>query len=445
VALRGAFHGAEQPSAGRAVGEGCGRPARKRSLPENYHSVRLHPETLFAKYRTIRATVKTKRNVLVTLGWYDPRLIEGIGRYAREAGWHLEMRAAIEATPPENWRGDGMLANDTAVPRVARFVEAQARLQPTVLIGSNHPPSTLPSVRGDDLSAGREAALHFLDRGYQHFAWHSVKRGLVEEERRSGYVGTLAAAGHTCHLLKWQPGRGRRAEDWSGAAAWLSRELSRLPRPLALFVLDDLLAIDAVQACLDAGLRVPEDVAVLGVANMEVACECSQVPLSSIDENLTEIAYRAARLLDHLMSGGPAPEAPEIVPLKGLVVRRSTGIFAITDPALGRAAGFMERNFHRSLTMEDVAREAGMSLRALHYIFRRELQRSPGQHLLRLRLDRARELVEAGKLRMGEVAVQCGFSTLRNFHRAFVRAFGAPPAALRKRNLAGRREPWHSK
>ncbi len=375
--------------------------------------------------------MKSKRNILVTLGWYDPRLIEGIGRYAREAGWHLELRATIEATIPAYWRGDGMLANDTALPRVARFVEAQARRQPTVLIGSNHPPSPLPCVRGDNAGAGRAAALHFLDCGYQHFAWHSVRRGVVEEERYAGYVGTLAEAGHHCHLLKRQPGRGRRVEDWSGAATWLSREVQRLPRPLALFVLDDLLAIEAVQACLDAGLRVPEDVAVLGVANMELACECSQVPLSSIDENLTEIAYRAARLLDHLMDGGAAPATPEIVPIKGLVVRRSTGVFAITDPALRRAAECMERNFHRNLSMEDVAREAGISLRALHYTFQRELQRTPGQHLLRLRLDRARELVESGTSKMGEVAAACGFSTLRNFHRAFRRAFGSPPVAFR--------------
>ncbi len=405
----------------------------------------LHPETLFAKKQTKNATVKAKRNILVSLGWYDPRVLEGIGRYAREAGWHLEMRAAIEAVTPDNWRGDGMLANDTAVPRVARFVEAQSRLQPTVLIGSNHPPSALPCVRGDNAAAGREAALHFMDRGYQHFAWYSVKRGLVEEERRSGYVGTLAGAGHHCHLLKSRPGRGRRSEEWSGSAAWLSRELRRLPRPLALFVLDDLLAIDAVQACLDAGLRVPEDVAVLGVANMELACECSLVPLSSIDENLTEIAYRAARLLDHLMDGGAAPPAPEIVPLKGLVVRRSTGIFAITDPALQRAAGFMEANFHRNLGIGDVARHAGISLRALHYTFQRELQRTPGQHLLRLRLDRARELVESGTHRMGEVAEQCGFSTLRHFHRAFLRAFGAPPGTFRNRVRTGSRGVEHSK
>jgi LacI family transcriptional regulator len=406
-----------------------------KQLHPRYQAERLHPETLLAKRRTLNAPVKPKRNILVTLGWYDPRLIEGIGRFAREAGWHLELRATIEATIPAQWRGDGMLANDTALPRVARFVAAQAPLQPTVLIGSNHPPSRLPCVRGDNAGAGRAAALHFLDRGYQHFAWHSVRRGAVEQERRSGFVRTLAEGGHACHLLEWRPGRGRSREDWSGAAAWLSLELKRLPKPLALFVLDDLLAIDAVQACLDAGLRVPEDVAVLGVANMELACECSQIPLSSIDENPTEIAYRAARLLDHLMAGGAVPDTPEIVPIKGLVVRRSTGIFAITDPALRRASEFMEQNFHRHLGMDDVARRAGISLRALHYAFRRELQRTPGQHLLRLRLARARELVETGALKLGEVATACGFSTLRNFHRAFRREFGSPPAALRNARL----------
>jgi transcriptional regulator GlxA family with amidase domain len=101
----------------------------------------------------------------------------------------------------------------------------------------------------------------------------------------------------------------------------------------------------------------------------------------------------------------------------------------------------MARNFHQSLSMEEVARQAGISLRALHYTFQRELQRTPGQHLLRLRLDRARELVEGGTRKMGEVAVECGFLTLRNFHRAFVRAFGLPPAALRNRKRGGATGP----
>lgn len=381
----------------------------------------------------MQAAPKLKRNVLVSLGWYDPRLIEGIGRYAREAGWHLEMRAMIEASLPRDWRGDGLLANDTAIPRIAQFIKAQAHRQPTVLIGSNHPPTELPRVQEDNHAVGKAAAAHFLDRGYQNFGWFSMRRGIVESERRESFVSALREARHECHLLK-QPGAGEKRAPWNRASRWLTAELLKLPKPIALFVLDDLLAIDAVQACLEAGLRVPEDVAVLGVANMELACECSPVALSSIDENLTEIAYRAAALLDRLMEGGRAPEAPEVVPVRGLVVRKSTDAFAITDPALIKAAEFMAHHLHRSIGIEEVARHAGISLRALHYVFQRELNRSPGQHLLRLRLDKARHLVETGTQKMGEIALACGFHTLRNFHRAFARAFHQPPAAYRHRH-----------
>ena len=383
--------------------------------------------------------MQTKRNILVTLGWFDPRVIEGIGRYARKAGWHLEMRSLIEAAVPEGWRGDGVLANDSAVPRIERFLRKQAVLQPTVLIGSNHGNFTLPRVKEDNEACGRLAADHFIDRGYRHFAWASLRRGEVERERREAYMSALAARGYGCALLEWRE-EDPSATSWEQTRNWLSEEILVLPKPLGLFVLDDLLAVDAVQACLDSGLRVPEDVAVLGVANMELACECSQVPLSSIDENVTEIGYRAAAILDDWMNGGVPPAHPVVVPVKRLVVRRSTDTFAITDPALSRAANFMQENLAANIGMGDVARHAGISLRALHYAFQRGLGRSPGQHLLRIRMDRARAMVEQGSDKIGSIAAQCGFSTVRNFHRAFVKEFGMPPAMYRtrvKRMLSG--------
>jgi transcriptional regulator GlxA family with amidase domain len=78
--------------------------------------------------------------------------------------------------------------------------------------------------------------------------------------------------------------------------------------------------------------------------------------------------------------------------------------------------------------------------RALHYAFRRGLQRTPGLHLSRLQLDRAKALVEGSRRKMGEVAAECGFPTLRNFHHAFARAFGSPPATLRAGKRVARPE-----
>ncbi|NBV85835.1 MAG: helix-turn-helix domain-containing protein [Verrucomicrobia bacterium] len=278
---------------------------------------------------------------------------------------------------------------------------------------------------------GRIAAEHFMDRGYRHYAWFSKQRIGVETERRDAYAAALAANGHHCHFLEWGTGRGRKKDTWANAKAWVSVELQKLPKPLALFVMDDSLAVDAVQACLDSGFRVPEDVAVLALGNLDLICECSPVVLSSVDEDLCEIAYRGARLLDRLMNGEPAPDQPEVVPHRGIVLRKSTQHFAITEPGLLKAAAFMAEHFARDIGLEDVARHAGLSLRAMHYAFKRELQRSPGQHLLRIRMDHAKEMLAKGDEKIGAIALACGFLTPRNFHRAFIKELGLPPGAYR--------------
>lgn len=374
-----------------------------------------------------------KRNVLVTLGWYDPRIIEGIGRFAQEAGWHLEMRAMIEGSPPPNWRGDGMLVNDTEVPKMGRFIRAQIEKQPTVLIGANHRYTHLASVQEDNLECGRLAAVHFVERGYEHFGWVSLQRGLVQEDRRNGFVAALEAAGRSCALMEWSLERTFRADSWENRRAWLGRRLSELQKPLGLFVLDDILAIETVEVCFDLGLRVPEDVAVIGVGNMELVCECARVPISSVDENITEISYRAASLLNDLMAGCTVPSKPVLVPVKGLMLRKSADCLAVAHPAVLRALAFMNNSFAKPVSVEDVAAAAGVSVRALQYAFRSELRRSPARHLMRIRLDRAMAMLTQSEAKMSSIAESCGFATVRNFHRCFVREYGKAPRSFRKK------------
>jgi LacI family transcriptional regulator len=368
--------------------------------------------------------VKTKRNVLVVLGWYDPRVIEGIGRFAREAGWHLEMRSILEASPPSGWRGDGLLVNDTAVPRLRGFLRKQVRLQPTVSLGVNHASSSLPSVHEDNSAMGGIAAEHFLRRGFRHFAWVSLPRGRVQRERREGFKQALAGAGYRCHLLEWNPPKGRGSQRWTDCRQWLEREVSGLPKPLAVFALDDLLAIDVVEACLNVGLGVPGDVSVLGVGNLQLACECAQVPISSIDEDAGGIAYAAAAMLERLMDGEKIAVRQKVLPVRGLVLRRSTEVFAARHPSVVRALEWMEMHAAKPLSIGQVAEAAGTSVRALHYAFQEDLRTTPARHLQRIRLERARALLAQGALKIGAVAEECGFGTLRNLHRAHLREYG---------------------
>lgn len=374
-----------------------------------------------------------KREVLVILGWYDPRSFEGIGRFAKESNWHLAMRSMLEGTIPDSWKGDGLLINDSATGRLKHAARSQIAKQPTVLFGVHHNNLQLPCVEEDNATCGRLAAEHFLQRGHRHFAWFGIKRGRVERERRDSFVQTLQSAGQQCVLLEWDKERGNTRDTWANCRRWLARRLCALPKPLALFVLDDLLAADAIEVCLEQGLRVPEDIAILGVGNIELACECSRVPISSVDIDMETIAYRAAKHLEDLMSGRQVPQRI-VVPVRGIITRASTDSMTVAHPALGRALEFFSASLHRNVGVAEAAEAAGISKRRFHQLFAKELRMTPAKFLLRLRLAKAKELLERTDLKVGDIAHQTGFTTLRNIHRCFVRELNATPLQHRLRS-----------
>lgn len=376
--------------------------------------------------------MKRKREVLVSLGWYDPRFFNGIGRFAREANWHLTMRTTIEGATPGNWKCDGMLMNGSATRQRDRAARIQAGKQPTILFGSRDEAIQAPSVDEDNLACGRLAAEHFLERGHRHFAWFGIKRGRVDRQRRDSFVETLRLAGQECILLEWDKEREGSKNNWRNCRRWLAKRLGHLPKPLAIFVLDDLLAADAIEVCLEQGVRVPEEVAILGVGNIELACECSRVPISSIDLNMETIAYRAAKELQALMSGRRVPPRT-VIPVRGIVCRASTNALAVTDPALAKALAFFSANLHRNLGVEDAAEAAGISKRRFHQLFVEQLRTTPAKYLLGLRLAKAKELLEQTGLKVGAIALKTGFSNLRNIHRCFVRELRVTPLGHRRR------------
>jgi LacI family transcriptional regulator len=375
-----------------------------------------------------------KRRVLVLLNWNDPAIFQAIGAYARDAGWHLDTRLFFDAAVPHGWRGDGMIVSSGARPDLQRFIRRQGPRQPVVIIGANNPGLRAPIVASDNHAVGRLAAAHFLERGHRHFAWYTPAGGTVANLRRDGFGETALAAGCAFHPLE------TRLTDWPRRRQWLSRRLRELPRPLALFALDDPVAAEAIECCMDEGWRVPEDVAVMGVGNIETACQCSHVPITSVALQEDRVARRAAELLDALMRGEPTPVEESPVPPLGVVVRRSTDFVAVTHPGLRRALQFMEQHLRESITMELVAHAAGVSQRALYYLFRKELRCTPADLLLRQRMHRARGLLVETDQTIGEVAAACGLLPLRTINRCFWRVERMSPRAWRRAQLAWRRD-----
>src|SRR6185369_13903425 len=107
--------------------------------------------------------------------------------------------------------------------------------------------------------------------------------------------------------------------------------ITSLPRPLAVFAANDLWGSELIQAARERGLRVPSDVAIVGVDNEELLCEISHPPLSSIRIGSEQIGRTAVAVLEQLLRGKrPQEPIPRVAPVE-VVTRQSTDVLAVED------------------------------------------------------------------------------------------------------------------
>ena len=195
--------------------------------------------------------------------------------------------------------------------------------------------------------------------------------------------------------------------------------LRALPRPTAIFAPMDGRARLVLDACQTAGLRVPEEIAVLGVDNDTLLCESTVPALSSIHTGGFRRGRIAAEMLDDLMHGREPRERAVSLPPLSVVTRGSTGYDAMRDPIFGRAVSYIrEKAAAGGVPVPDVARAAGCSRSYLDRGFREKLGMSVREAVLRTRLERVKTLLATTNRSMAEISADCGFA--RDSHLAFL-------------------------
>jgi LacI family transcriptional regulator len=194
---------------------------------------------------------------------------------------------------------------------------------PHVLIDRMLPDLPSHFVGTDDVRAGFLATEHLISLGRKriaHIAGEGVSTGV---DRFKGYRDALAAA-----RIAFQPslviGNSRMEEsgDQIGRSA-MEQLLAFKRRPDAVFCYNDLTAVGAIGCILDAGLHVPEDIAVIGCGNLRLATYL-EVPLSSVDQSTLEQGEQAAKLTVSLLSGAQRPGLREILIDPQVIARAST-------------------------------------------------------------------------------------------------------------------------
>ncbi len=382
--------------------------------------------------------MRAKRSVLLALTDTHHGFFRGATRYAKEHHWHVVADMIYTAKIPVGWRGDGILSFIGDRDDLAQFILSSGL--PAVEISKVRDDIRLPRVEGDSEMIGHIAAQHFLERGFRNFAWAPFFNDVVNAERYRGFTNRLARAGFTCNILPTADSRqaALATRDWSGRRQQLIGELRRLPKPLAVFGYNDCVAADIIDACDDAGLFVPEAVAVLGVDNDQILCECVRVPLSSVCHDLEGMAYQAAALLDRLMAGRKPPAKVIRVRPKGLVTRRSTDITAIDNLQVARALRYIQDRYANPLLgVDDIVAATDLSRRPLEIAFRKELKRSLNEEIVRIRMDKVKELLSTTKLTVAKIAAVTGFARPSHLFRTFRKFFSMSPKAYRKNQTPG--------
>jgi LacI family transcriptional regulator len=356
--------------------------------------------------------------------------LRGIFRFARPAQpWEFCLTFGWDVGRLLEWDPDGVIGHVLSTETVAMIERVTV---PVVETAFDFAELNVPRVGLDDRAIGVLAAEHFLDLGFSEFVYLGDAARAYSQRRWEGFEARLRRAGHRPTCAAGGPG-----SDWPDALPPVTAEDRRwvlgLPRPVAAFAASDALALRLLEVARTAGLRVPEDLAVLGVGDVDLICDLAYPPLSSIRTAAEAAGHEAARLLDRLMAGAPPPATRIEFPPLGIVIRRSTDLLAITDADLAKALRFIRNHAGQAIGVDDVVEAVCLSRSSLERRFRAALGRSPLEEIRRVRVDRARRLLIETDWPMPQLAREAGFRDGRHLSEVFQAHTGDTPTAYRKR------------
>lgn len=237
--------------------------------------------------------------LIETSNSYARELLQGVRSWVREhEAWTIRLteqgRGAAVPDWLQGWDGHGVIARVENV-RIAQQLRATGL--PVIDVSAALPRLVFPRVATAAEGAAQLAATHLIERGLRHFAYCGDARFHWARRRGEAFAAATRLAGGRC--AQFSPPPGAVDDDVNAIAHWLRS----LPKPVGVLACLDLRGQQVLAACRQADLKVPDEVAVIGVHNDELLCELCDPPLSSVIPNAQRAGYEAAGLLARAMAG----------------------------------------------------------------------------------------------------------------------------------------------
>jgi len=365
--------------------------------------------------------------LIETSNAYARGLLQGVVTYIREhEPWSFYLMEQGRGDDPpswlRHWDGDGIIARIESK-RIAKAI-VNSKLPTVDLSAGRHIP-TIPWVETDDWEIAHLAVNHFLERGFKHFAYCGDDRFNWSRWRGNHFCKLLEAGGHRCHTFV--PPRQQSDTQIHAMGNWLIQ----LPKPVGIFACYDVCGQQVLDACRNTGLAVPDEIAVLGVDNDELLCELSSPHLSSVIPDTHRAGYEAAALLARMMKGERLPVVEVRVAPIGVHRRQSTDVLATDDPHVVRAVRFIRDHACESIKVKDLLRAVPLSRKVLETRFKKLLNHTLHDEIVRVRVDRVKQLLVNTDLTLADIANRTGFEHPEYLSVIFKRETGITPAVYR--------------
>ena len=352
--------------------------------------------------------------------WRDK--LAGVYRYANHVGWQVQVIDASSSADEirdavSHWQPIGCIMNRTmpAGSNPKRIFHGI----PTVFLDEKPWSSkgSFPCVTHDSAQTAKVAAAEFLRSDIRHFAYIPWSRPIFwSDEREHAFAAAIRKA------KRVYVGR---IDD---------QALGKLPKPCGIFCANDIVAQRAMANAHLLGLRIPDDLAFIGVDNDEFICEHTRPPLTSILPDFERAGFMVAESLDRIIRGERTPN--RVYGPVSIVRRASSRRLVRNDPRVSVAlVCIREHAFDPGFKADAVAQAMGCSRRLADLRFRESVGHSIRDEIHALRLERAFSLLRNPSQAISPIANLCGYASEPFLKRLFKRKTGLSMRDWRKAHL----------
>lgn len=359
---------------------------------------------------------------------FEREVAMGIATYARE---HTNWRLYSEREPDweqERQNPPAGIISFAANPQIEEFA-LQHKIT-FVKIADPVPRPGICAVAVDERAVGTLAAEYFLSLGLKHFACVGHGNWPFLAERLGHFARAIEERGvgpvHQFVGRMYDPRERPHFERMVEAL------LLKLPRPCGLLAANDALGVEIIEICQNIGVRVPDDIAIVGVDDDELTCELGKIPLSSVVQPFMRIGYEAGRILDeHIKDATLPPEQLLLPPLK-VHPRASSDLIALSDPDVVAALRLINFHLAEPINVAWIVSQLPVARRSLERKFRKLVGRTILEQIHRARLQRAKDLLAESDLSLDMVAQRSGFVNARWLSDCFRKELNTTPTRFRR-------------